>query len=88
MLLYVHTMIFSMTSYIFTENKIVSCGVYFYSLSSSSSLLLTVSSQTILFMPPCFPNGMCESGQQTVLFLESPVCWAAASLQANSQGAP
>lgn len=41
MLLYLHTMIFSKTSYIFTEIKIVTFDVSFYILSSSSSLELT-----------------------------------------------
>lgn len=38
MLLYLHTMIFSKTTYIFTEIKIVSYDVSFYILSSSSSV--------------------------------------------------
>lgn len=44
MLLYLHTMTFSKTSYIFKEIKIVSFDVTFYILSASSSLELTVSS--------------------------------------------
>lgn len=75
MLLYLHTMIFSKTSYIFTEIKIVTFDVSFYILSSSSSLELTVSSQTILFMSPCSPNGMAESldNKQVSLWRDLPV---------------
>lgn len=88
MLLYLHTMIFSKTSYIFTEIKIVTFDVSFYILSSSSSLELKCPLRLFCLCLPAPQRDGRVSGQQTSLSLESPACWAVALLLANSQGAP